>query len=85
MVSIIGEHGDSEFPVWSSVRIGPLTVDEYAKLEGVNLEELKEKFTSKVKMQKFSMKLLKAKDIQTMLQEQLYKIVEAILRDEKQY
>jgi L-lactate dehydrogenase len=26
---IIGEHGDSEFPLWSSARIGPLPVSEW--------------------------------------------------------
>ncbi len=34
---IIGEHGDSEFPVWSSLSIGPLSIDEYCRRENIEI------------------------------------------------
>lgn len=39
---IVGEHGDSEFPLWSQSRIGPIPVREWADADGVNItvEEL---------------------------------------------
>lgn len=79
---IIGEHGDSEFPVWSSVRIGPLTIDEYCKLEGVNLEQLKERVTLKVKNAAYE--IIKGKGYTNYaIGISVKRIVEAILRDEK--
>lgn len=34
---VIGEHGDSEVPVWSRVTIGPYTLEEFAKLRGLDV------------------------------------------------
>lgn len=41
---IVGEHGDSEFPLWSQSRIGPIPIREWIDDEGASLtvEELDE-------------------------------------------
>ncbi|RZT64317.1 L-lactate dehydrogenase [Microcella alkaliphila] len=41
---IVGEHGDSEFPLWSQSRIGPIPIREWIDEEGASLtvEELDE-------------------------------------------
>ena len=36
---ILGEHGDSQVPIWSSANIGGLKLDEYASQVGVNLDK----------------------------------------------
>lgn len=79
---IIGEHGDSEFPVWSSVKIGPLSIDEYCQLENVNLDELKERVTNKVKNAAYE--IIHSKGYTNYaIGIAVRRIVEAILRDER--
>ncbi len=79
---IIGEHGDSEFPVWSSLKIGPLSIDEYCRRENVDLEELKEEVTNKVKNAGYE--IVKSKGYTNYaIGISVRRIVEAILRDEK--
>lgn len=79
---IIGEHGDSEFPVWSSVKIGPLSIDEYCRLENVNLSELKDRITNKVKNAAYE--IIQTKGYTNYaIGLAVSRIVEAILRDEK--
>ena len=79
---IIGEHGDSEFPVWSSVKIGPLSIDEYCRLENVNLSELKDRVTNKVKNAAYE--IIQTKGYTNYaIGLAVSRIVEAILRDEK--
>jgi L-lactate dehydrogenase len=34
---VIGEHGDSSFPVWSSVSVGAITLDQYGLPDGISL------------------------------------------------
>ena len=46
---MIGEHGDSEFPVWSALSVGPLSIEEYCRLVNIELEELKKTVTHNVK------------------------------------
>lgn len=36
---ILGEHGDSQVPVWSAANIGGVPIDEYAAQVGVNLDK----------------------------------------------
>ena len=43
---VIGEHGDSEFPLWSATRIGPLRLEDF---DIENLEEFKNETAQKVK------------------------------------
>lgn len=79
---IIGEHGDSEFPVWSSLSVGPLSIDEYCKRENVELEELKKTVTDKVKNAAYE--IINSKGYTNYaIGIAVRRIVEAILRDEK--
>ncbi len=78
---IIGEHGDSEFPVWSSLSIGPLSIEEYCKLENLELDELKSTVTHSVKNSAYE--IIKTKGYTNYaIGLAVCRIVEAILRDE---
>ena len=46
---IIGEHGDSEFPVWSAAFIGALSFNDYCSMNGLDEKNLKEKFAQNVR------------------------------------
>ena len=37
---IIGEHGDTEFPIWSSAHIGNMSISEYCRREKLDTHEL---------------------------------------------
>src|SRR5574344_387581 len=37
---ILGEHGDSEFPLWSHANIGGVPIDEYVRLNYINEHDL---------------------------------------------
>lgn len=79
---IIGEHGDSEFPVWSALSIGPLSIEEYARRENVELEELKKSVTDSVKNSAYE--IIKKKGYTNYaIGISVRRIVEAILRDER--
>lgn len=78
---IIGEHGDSEFPVWSSSRIGPLSFDEFCKREGKNSSDLKEKIHHKVKNAAYEI-ISRKGYTNYAIGMSIRRIVEAILRDE---
>lgn len=39
-VSVIGEHGDSEFPVWSNAAIGMIPLTEFPLPKGTSLEQI---------------------------------------------
>ncbi|WP_068268085.1 L-lactate dehydrogenase [Caviibacter abscessus] len=79
---IIGEHGDSEFPVWSSLSVGPLSIKEYCSRENVELDELKETVSSKVKNAAYEI-ISKKGYTNYAIGLAVERIVEAILRDEK--
>lgn len=79
---IIGEHGDSEFPVWSSLSIGPLSIDEYCRRENIEINELKQTVTHNVKNAAYE--IINAKGYTNYaIGIAVRRIVEAILRDEK--
>jgi len=40
-VHVVGEHGDSEFVVWSSAMIGSIKIDQFPLPKGANLETIK--------------------------------------------
>lgn len=48
-VHVVGEHGDSEFAVWSSAIIGSIKLEEFPLPKGVKLQEMKEKSMKTVK------------------------------------
>ncbi len=79
---IIGEHGDSEFPVWSSLSIGPLSIEEYSKRENIELNELENTVESLVKNSAYE--IIKKKGYTNYaIGMAVNRIVAAILRDEK--
>lgn len=78
---IIGEHGDSEFPVWSAAQIGPLEFDDFCQREGKNPEELKEKIHKKVKEAAYEI-ISRKGYTNYAIGMATRRIVEAILRDE---
>ena len=41
---MIGEHGDSEFIVWSSAFIGGIALTEFPIPEGVTLEQIQQEY-----------------------------------------
>lgn len=79
---IIGEHGDSEFPVWSTLSIGPLSIEEYCLRENVEIEELKQTVSDKVKNAAYEI-ISKKGYTNYAIGLAVVRIVEAILRDEK--
>lgn len=79
---MIGEHGDSEFPVWSALSVGPLSIKEYCKLDNIELEELKKTVTHDVKNAAYEI-IEKKGYTNYAIGLAVRRIVEAILRDEK--
>lgn len=46
---ILGEHGDSEFPMWSSALVGSVTIKEYCHREKIDFESMKERISHQVR------------------------------------
>lgn len=78
---IIGEHGDSEFPLWSSAHIGPLSFDEFCLREGRNPDTLKENIHKKVKNAAYEI-ISRKGYTNYAIGMSIRRIIEAILRDE---
>lgn len=79
---IVGEHGDSEFPLWSEARIGPVKLSEWrvGNHAPLNLDELDE-IASNVKNAAY--KVIEGKGATNYaIGLSAARIVEAILRDE---
>jgi L-lactate dehydrogenase len=76
---IIGEHGDSEFPLWSACHIGPLKLEDF-NIE--NLEEFKKETALKVKNRAYSIIEKKASTRQA-IGVSVANIIKAIALDEK--
>jgi L-lactate dehydrogenase len=45
-VYVVGEHGDSSFPVWSSATVGVIGLQDYGLPEGTSLSELQDELTT---------------------------------------
>lgn len=78
---IIGEHGDSEFPVWSSAHVGPLSFLDFCTREGIDAEDLKVKAYQAVKNSAYDI-IAKKGYTNYAVALAVRRIVEAILRDE---
>lgn len=78
---IMGEHGDSEFPLWSAASVGSMRLDYFAKEHDYNLEELKEEVTEEVKNSAYYI-IEKKGYTNYAVAFAVTRIVEAILRDE---
>lgn len=79
---IIGEHGDSEFAMWSSAFIGATSLHDYCEINDINEDELKEKLTKKVRDAAYDI-ISKKGYTNYAIALAVNRIVEAILRDEK--
>lgn len=81
-VDVIGEHGDSEFPVWSSAFVGSIRLDDFPMSEGT-LEQIRQEYTELTRKRGYAISERKGNTsygIATVVTQ----LVEAILRDEKQ-
>ena len=77
---IIGEHGDTEFPIWSSAHIGNMSISEYCRREKLDTHELEE-IHQKVKNAAYE--IIRAKGYTNYaIALSVKRIVAAILRDE---
>ena len=79
---IIGEHGDSEFPVWSATFIGALSFNDYCEMNSLDAESLKEKLAKNVRDAAYEI-ISKKGYTNYAIGLAVNRIVEAILRDEK--
>ena len=79
---IIGEHGDSEFPVWSAAFIGALSFNDYCEMNSLNADILKEKLAKNVRDAAYEI-ISKKGYTNYAIGLAVNRIVEAILRDEK--
>ncbi|MEH1866930.1 MAG: L-lactate dehydrogenase [Nostoc sp.] len=82
-VYVIGEHGDSEFIVWSSAFIGGIALTEFFIPEGVTLEQIQQEYaelTRKRGNSIFERKGNTSYGISTVV----CQLVDSILRDEKE-
>lgn len=79
---IIGEHGDSEFAIWSSAFIGATSLHDFCEINKINEEDLKLKLTKKVRDAAYEI-ISKKGYTNYAIALAVNRIVEAILRDEK--
>ncbi|MBE8986026.1 malate dehydrogenase [Nostoc sp. LEGE 12450] len=82
-IYVIGEHGDSEFIIWSSAFIGGIALTEFFIPEGVTLEQIQEEYaelTRKRGNSIFERKGNTSYGISTVV----CQLVDSILRDEKE-
>ncbi len=78
---IMGEHGDSEFPMWSAASVGSMRLDYFAKEHGCALEEIKKEITKEVKNSAYQI-IEKKGYTNYAVSLAVRRIAEAILRDE---
>ncbi|UCR88174.1 L-lactate dehydrogenase [Mycetocola spongiae] len=82
--AIIGEHGDTEFPLWSQAKIGPTPLAEWAGADGLPLftEEVRSRLHHEVVNSAYT--VIEGKGATNYaIGLSAARIVEAILRDEK--
>ena len=79
---IIGEHGDSQVPVWSLANIAGMRLDEYARLKGKPLDaSLREKIAENTRRAAYEIIHRKGATYYA-IAAGLVRIIEAIVRDE---
>ena len=82
-VYVIGEHGDSEFAVWSSAFIGTIPLTEFPIPQGAKLEQIQFEYAELTRKRAYNISERKGNTsygISTVV----CQLVETILRDEKQ-
>jgi L-lactate dehydrogenase len=79
---VIGEHGDSSFPVWSSATVGAIGLHDYPQPEHTSLQELQDELTAATRQRGLS--ILERKGYTSYgVAAAVARIVRAIVRDEK--
>lgn len=81
-VYVIGEHGDSEFTVWSSAFVGGIPLNEFPMPEGSTLEQIKQDYTEITRKRGYAITERKGNTsygVATVVAQ----LINAILRDEK--
>ena len=80
-VHVIGEHGDSEFPVWSNAIIGSISLNRFVS-DIKDLEDMKESITKIVKNRAYE--IIKRKGYTDFgVAVAVAKLIQCVLRDEK--
>ena len=81
-VSVIGEHGDSEFPVWSNAAIGMIPLTEFPLPKGTSLEQIQIELTDITRDRGNA--IMQRKGYTSYgIATSVAQLVDAILRDEK--
>ena len=80
---MIGEHGDSEFIVWSSAFIGGIALTEFPIPEGVTLEQIQQEYAELTRKRGNSI-LERKGNTSYGISTVVCQLVDSILRDEKQ-
>lgn len=81
-VYVIGEHGDSEFPAWSSAFIGSIPLNEFLIPEVTSIEKIKSEYAELTRKRGYAISERKGSTnygIATVVSQ----LVDTILRDEK--
>ncbi|MFN6484421.1 MULTISPECIES: L-lactate dehydrogenase [unclassified Nostoc] len=82
-VYVIGEHGDSEFVVWSSAFIGGIPLAEFPIPQGATLEEIQQEYAELTRKRGYNISERKG-NTSYGISIVVCQLVETILRDEKQ-
>lgn len=81
-VYVIGEHGDSEFTVWSSAFVGGIPLNEFPMPEGTSLSQIKQDYTELIRKRGYAITERKGNTsygVATVVAQ----LINTILRDEK--
>ncbi len=79
---VIGEHGDSSFPVWSSATAGAIKLDQYPLPEGATWPQVKQELTASIRVRGRSIHQRKGFTSYGVAAA-VARIIRAITRDEK--
>ncbi|MBD2249256.1 L-lactate dehydrogenase, partial [Nostoc sp. FACHB-888] len=82
-VYVIGEHGDSEFAVWSSAFIGGITLTEFPIPQGATLEQIYQEYAELTRKRGYNISERKG-NTSYGISIAVCELIDTILRDEKQ-
>ena len=80
---VIGEHGDSEFVLWSSASIGAIALSEFPMSDAIAFEQLKQQLTDETRQRGYEIGKRKGNTsygVGTVV----VQLIDAVLRDQKQ-
>lgn len=81
-IHVVGEHGDSEFAVWSNAIIGSVKLDEFPLPKGLELEEMKERAMKVVKTRAYE--IIERKGYTNFgVAVAVVKLIQCVIRDER--